>query len=35
MAHLLQDVVLFFELIHVRHNGYIHATLLSPPFVKS
>ena len=33
-AQLLQAPVLFLELFHARHHGYIHAAVLSPPFVK-
>ena len=33
-VHLLEPAVLFFELFHARHHGYIHAAVLGPPFVK-
>ncbi len=33
-VHLLQPAVLFFELFHTRHHGYIQAAVLGPPFVK-
>jgi hypothetical protein len=33
-VHLLQTTVLLFKRFNARHHGHIHASVLSPPFVK-
>jgi hypothetical protein len=33
-VHHIQASALFFELLHARHHGYVHAAVLGPPFVK-